>query len=288
MPGMLPEMGYRLTGSSDLYADDGRTPFNSINYVTCHDGFTLNDLVSYAEKHNEVNLENNKDGVSENFSFNCGHEGETADAMIKELRKKNIKNFLTLIMISQGVPMILAGDEFMRTQRGNNNAYCQDNEISYLDWSLAETNNDLVDFVRKLIDFRKRHPHFWQENYFTGRDLDLDAIKDINWYSEDLKPPDWNNPEKGFLAFLIKGNELIGVSEEEKKCDILIILNALKEEKSFQLPRIHPGAVFSRILDTSLSQGLDLLEEEDTQPLPGHVYHIVAPQSIVILISKNL
>jgi len=287
MPGMLPEMGYRLTGSADLYADDGRTPFNSINYVTCHDGFTLNDLVSYEKKHNEVNLENNKDGVSENFSFNCGHEGETANAMIKELREKNIKNFLTLIMISQGVPMILAGDEFMRTQRGNNNAYCQDNEISYLDWSLAETNQDLVDFVRKLIDFRKRHPHFWQENYFTGRDLDLDAIKDINWYSEDLDPPDWNNPEKGFLAFLIKGNELIGVSEADKKCDILIILNALKEEKSFQLPRIRPGAVFSRILDTSLPRGLDLLEEENTHPLPGHVYHTVAPRSIVILISKN-
>ncbi len=134
---MLPEMGYRLTGSSDLFADDGRTPLCSINYVTCHDGFTLSDFVSYEKKHNEVNLEDNKDGVSENNSFNCGHEGKTYNPVINELRKKNIKIFFALLMVSQGVPMILGGDEFLRTQGGNNNAYCQDNEISHYDWSLA-------------------------------------------------------------------------------------------------------------------------------------------------------
>jgi isoamylase len=287
MPGMLPEMGYRLTGSSDLYADDGRTPFNSINFITCHDGLTLNDLVSFEKKHNEANMEDNKDGVSDNISFNCGYEGETSDPAIRELRKKIMKNFFVILMISQGVPLILGGDEFMRTQSGNNNAYCQDNNISYLDWTMAEANKEMVDFVRKLINFRKRHPHFWQENFFTGRDLDLDAIKDIIWYSEDLKLPEWNSPEKGFLAFLIKGNELRGVSVEEKECDILVILNTLKEEKSFQLPRIHPGAVFSRIIDTSLPSGLDILEDQNAVQLPGHVYHPVAPQSVVILVSKS-
>jgi isoamylase len=232
-------------------------------------------------------MEDNKDGVSDNISFNCGYEGETSDPAIRELRKKIMKNFFVILMISQGVPLILGGDEFMRTQSGNNNAYCQDNNISYLDWTMAEANKEMVDFVRKLINFRKRHPHFWQENFFTGRDLDLDAIKDINWYSEDLKLPEWNSPEKGFLAFLIKGNELRGVSVEEKECDILVILNTLKEEKSFQLPRIHPGAVFSRIIDTSLPSGLDILEDQNAVQLPGHVYHPVAPQSVVILVSKS-
>lgn len=285
VPGMLPEMGYRLTGSSDLFADDGRTPLCSINYVTCHDGFTLNDLVSYEKKHNEVNLENNKDGVNENNSFNCGHEGQTYNPVINELRKKNIKNFFSLLMVSQGVPMILGGDEFLRTQRGNNNAYCQDNEISHYDWSLADTNRDLIDFVRKLIAFRKRHPHFGQERFFTGRDLDLDAMKDINWYSEELGSPDWGNPEKGFLAFLIQGSELAGPSDREREYDILVIINALKSKKIFSLPRTRPGAVFSRILDTSLPYGQDLLEDEDAAPLPGRFYE-VGPQSVVILGSR--
>jgi isoamylase len=286
VPGMLPELGYRLTGSSDLYADDGRTPFSSINYVTCHDGFTLNDLVSYEKKHNEINLEGNRDGASDNNSFNCGHEGVTLDTTVKKIREKNIKNFFALLMISQGVPMILGGDEFLRTQRGNNNAYCQDNEISYYDWSLADINQDMVDFVRKMIAFRKRHPHFRQESFFTGRDLDLDAMKDINWYSEDLRSPDWCSPGKYFLAFLIKGNELTGLPDREKECDILVILNALKEEKVFRLPKTRSGAVFCRILDTSLPYGLDLLKDENAAPLPGRVYK-VAPQSVVILVSKD-
>lgn len=190
-------------------------------------------------------------------------------------------------MISQGIPMLLGGDEFLRTQRGNNNAYCQDNDIGYFDWSQAKANQDLVDFVRKLIALRMRHPHFGQKGFFTGRDLDLDTMKDINWFSEELRHPDWDNPEKGFLAFLIKGNELTGVPEEEKECDILAIINALKEEKNFLLPRIRPGAVFCRILDTYLPAGLDLLEDETASPLPGRIYQAVAPQSVVILVCKQ-
>lgn len=285
VPGVLPEMGYRLTGSSDFFAHGGQTPCSSINFVTCHDGFTLNDLVSYKKKHNEANLENNKDGANENNSFNCGREGATTDQMIIERRKKNIKNFFALLLISQGIPMILGGDEFLRTQKGNNNAYCQDNESSYFDWSLADTNQDMINYVRQMIAFRKCHPHFCQGKFFTGLDLDLDAMKDINWYSGDLGPPDWFNPKKGFLAFLIQGSELTRPACREKECDILVILNALESGKIFSLPRTRPGAVYHMILDTSRPYGQDLLTNEDAAPLPGRFY-IVAPQSVVILSSK--
>ncbi len=285
MPGMLPEMGRRLTGSADFFAAGGRTPFSGVNYITCHDGFTLNDLVSYERKHNQSNLENNQDGASDNNSFNCGREGVTFDPLILELRKKNIKNFFAVLLVSQGLPMILGGDEFLRTQQGNNNAYCQDNKISYFDWSLADANKDMIHFVRKMIALRKRHPHFCREKFFTGRDLDLDTIKDINWYAEDSNPPDWQCPDKGFLAFLIQGSELTGAAGKEKETDILVILNTLKTGQIFNLPRTRPGAVYSRILDTSLPYGRDLLEDEEAAPLPGRFYW-VAPQSVVILISK--
>ena len=278
-------MGRRLTGSPDFFAGKGRTPFDSINFITCHDGFTLNDLVSYEKKHNQANLENNKDGVNDNNSFNCGLEGITTDPSIMELRKKNIKNFFAILLISQGVPMLLGGDEFLRTQRGNNNAYCQDNEISYFDWSLADTNQDMIDYVRKMIAFRKRYPHFYQERFFTGRDLNLDSIKDINWYAEDCGPQDWACPEKGFLVFLIQGSELTGAAAREKERDILVIINALKTGRIFSLPRAGSGAVYYRILDTSRPYGQDLLADEDAAPLHGRFYR-VAPQSVVILVSK--
>ncbi len=285
IPGMLPDMGRRLTGSPDFFAGKGRTPFDSINFITCHDGFTLNDLVSYEKKHNQANLENNKDGVNDNNSFNCGLEGITTDPSIMELRKKNIKNFFAILLISQGVPMLLGGDEFLRTQRGNNNAYCQDNEISYFDWSLADTNQDMIDYVRKMIAFRKRYPHFYQDRFFTGRDLNLDSIKDINWYAEDCGPQDWACPEKGFLVFLIQGSELTGAAAREKERDILVIINALKTGRIFSLPRAGSGAVYYRILDTSRPYGQDLLADEDAAPLHGRFYR-VAPQSVVILVSK--
>ncbi len=286
-PGMLSETGFRLTGSSDLYGDDGRTPYHSINFITCHDGFTLQDLVSYASKHNESNLEYNRDGTDYNNSLNCGYEGETTDAKIMAMRKKLIRNFFTILMVSQGVPMILGGDEFMRTQKGNNNAYCQDNEISHFDWTLVEKNRDILEFVKKLIVFRKRHPHLRRKSFFIGQDLNLDNILDINWLGEYLDGPEWSNPNRRFLAFLIVGDELIGVPGSEKDSDILVILNAGGEGMRFSLPPSYPGLVYYRILDTSLPAGQDLLEDEGALPLSCQEYYSVAPNSSVILLRKS-
>ncbi|NLI14260.1 MAG: glycogen debranching protein GlgX [Peptococcaceae bacterium] len=286
-PGMLAETGYRLSGSSDLYGDDGRSPLHSINFITCHDGFTLNDLVSFEKKHNEANLDCNTDGSDYNNSFNCGVEGETADPAVNAFRKKFIKNFLAILMISQGVPMILGGDEFRRTQKGNNNAYCQDNEISYFDWDLAGKNQDLVNYVRRLTALRKRFPHFRLGRFFTGQDRDLDTMKDINWYSSDLNPPGWNLPEQRFLAYLIEGKELAEATASEKESDILVILNAHQEEILFPLPAGRTGSACRRLVDTSLPEGEDVPEDPEGQALACQDSYLVAPQSVVVLIRKD-
>jgi len=281
--GMLSEIGYRLTGSSDLYAEDGRTPYHSINFITCHDGFTVNDLVSYAGKHNEANLENNRDGNDTNYSWNWGIEGETRDQKINELRKRLVKNFFTILMVSQGVPMILGGDEFLRTQRGNNNAYCQDNEISHFDWSLAAKNKDMVEFVRRLIAFRKRTPLFRRRIFFSCQDGVLDRCKDINWYDENLNPPDWGNPEKRCLAFLIEGDKMNEISQNHGK-DVMVIINSHWEEKHFHLPKSNNGETWYRIIDTALSPGKDISEDDKAYPLPSKENYLAAPRSVVVLV----
>src|SRR5690349_5669040 len=162
----------RLTGSSDLYQDDGRHPFASINFITAHDGFTLRDLVSYNNKHNEANLEDNRDGTDDNRSWNHGHEGETPDPAINDLRARQQRNFLTTLLLSQGTPMLLGGDEFGRTQGGNNNAWCQDNEISWYDWEQLAANDDLVAFTRKLIALRRAHAVFRRRSFLFGREVE--------------------------------------------------------------------------------------------------------------------
>jgi glycogen operon protein len=167
-PGMVSALATRLAGSADLYLRDGRAPFHSINFITSHDGFTLNDLVSYNQKHNLANGENNRDGDNQNFSDNMGIEGPSDDPAIERRRIKRIKNFLATLMLSQGVPMLLAGDEFRRTQQGNNNAYAQDNEISWLNWSFKQKHAEIYRFARKMIAFRKHHPIFYGSRFFTG------------------------------------------------------------------------------------------------------------------------
>ncbi|OGL39415.1 MAG: glycogen debranching enzyme GlgX [Candidatus Schekmanbacteria bacterium GWA2_38_9] len=284
--GILPEMGYRLTGSSDLYGDDGRTPYHSINFITCHDGFSLNDLVSYANKHNEANLENNRDGNDTNQSWNWGAEGETTDPQINNLRKRLVKNFFTILMISQGVPMILGGDEFLRTQKGNNNAYCQDNETSHFDWSLVRKNNDMVEFVRKVIALRKRIPHFRRSLFFTGQDIDLDSFKDINWYNENLSVPDWNNLENRHIAFLIDGSEL-RESSQGVKWDIMVFLNFHWEDKNFLIPETKSGGIWYRLIDTSLPAGQDASEDEKAFPLPLQKNYLVTQRSVVVLLKAK-
>ncbi len=191
--GFVGEVATRISGSSDLYEPSGRAPFNSINFITCHDGFTLWDLLSYNKKHNEANGEDNRDGCDENFSFNYGVEGETDDIQILEIRKRQAKNFMAILLFSVGVPMILSGDEVLRTQKGNNNAWCQDNEISWFDWSFVEKNYEMLRFTRYMIAFRKRHPSLMRKQFLSERD--------ITWHGEDMKEPNWEDKECRFLGF---------------------------------------------------------------------------------------
>src|SRR5207248_2284347 len=179
--GTVSELATRLAGSKDLYARSGRQPYASINFITAHDGFTLHDLVSYNEKHNEANLEDNRDGESNNLSWNCGAEGATDDPAINALRERQKRNFLATVLLSQGVPMISHGDELGRTQRGNNNAYCQDNEISWIDWNLDADKHTLFDFVWKLVQFRRAQPALRRRKYFQGRSIRGGEVKDVAW-----------------------------------------------------------------------------------------------------------
>jgi len=248
------ELGYRLTGSSDLYQDDGRKPYASINFVTCHDGFTLEDLVSYNEKHNEANGEENHDGADHNLSWNCGVEGPTDDPAVLALRDRQKRNFLATLFLSQGVPMLCGGDEIGRTQRGNNNAYCQDNEISWFDWDLEPRDEALRRFVGHLICLRKRHPNLRRRKFFQGRHIRGSDVKDITWLRSDgaeMTDEDW---AAGWLrCFGMRLGEQLGEVDERGELvvddTLLILLNAHHEPLPFVLPR-EPGPTWQLLLDT--------------------------------------
>ncbi len=273
--GLLGEVASRLAGSSDLYAGSGRLPINSINFVTCHDGFTLNDLVSYDRKHNEANGEHNSDGLTENLSWNCGIEGPTGDTAIIELRHRQARNLIALLMLSQGVPMLLAGDEMLRTQRGNNNAYCQDNELSWLDWTLAESNAAFLRFVREVIHLRRRHRSLRRRRFLTGSPgTRRDGLPDIRWYGETLAPPDWNNPAARVLAFTLAGRD-----EAEPALHVMMNMGAMP--RSLPLPEV-PGGVWFRALDTSLPAPQDISPPQQQERLTGSDYR-VGPRSVVVL-----
>jgi isoamylase len=208
--GLIARVASRLAGSSDLYAASGRLPVNSINFITCHDGFTLNDLVSYNHKHNEENGEANRDGNDHNLSWNCGHEGPTRDSKINALRRRQAKNALAMLLLSQGVPMLLAGDELLRSQQGNNNAWCQDNATGWFDWSLLRRNSDMLRFVRELIRLRRRRPSLRRHRFLTGSapaDGEQGAHPDIVWSGLRLDAPDWELPGARLLAATLAGRE---------------------------------------------------------------------------------
>jgi glycogen operon protein len=251
----LSEMGCRLSGSSDLYQDDGRKPYASINFVTCHDGFTLNDLVSYNEKHNAANQEGNRDGSDHNLSWNCGSEGPSKDPGINGLRSKQKRNFLASLLLSQGVPMLLGGDEIGRTQNGNNNAYCQDNEISWFDWDLDDESRKLCEFVSGLIHFRKRHPVLRRKKFFQGRKLHGAGIKDITWLKPEggeMTDEDWKD-----AGVLTLGLRLAGDAIDEPDANgrpiiddtFMVLLNAHFASVSFNLPPSEMS--WERVIDTS-------------------------------------
>ena len=245
------EFAQRLTGSSDLYQDDGRHPFASINFITAHDGFTLRDLVSYNTKHNEANKEGNRDGTDDNRSWNCGVEGETDDPEVIELRARQQRNFLATLLLSQGTPMLLGGDEFGRTQGGNNNGWCQDSEISWFDWTLIETNEDLLEFTRKLIALRRAHAVFRRRQFLFGHEIEGSGLPDAAWFRADgerMSDEDWGASPPVVGVFL-NGEEIASPDSRGRQVldeSFLLLFNGHHEDCDFTLPDEEFGEAWTR------------------------------------------
>ncbi|WP_455379391.1 glycogen debranching protein GlgX [Petrachloros mirabilis] len=263
--GQVAELAYRLTGSSDLYSMSGRRPFASVNFITAHDGFTLHDLVSYNVKQNEANDEHNRDGTDDNASWNCGVEGPTEDPKIISLRERQKRNFLALLFLSQGVPMLCGGDEIGRTQQGNNNAYCQDNEISWYEWELDRVQQGLLNFTKSLIDFRKRHPVLRRRRFFQGRHIRGSEVKDVSWFRPDGKEMtdhDWNAGYAKSLVLRLAGDAIAETDEKGRAIiddTLLILLNAHHEPLSFTLPAHKRGVKWQPLFDTAIDAGTEKL-----------------------------
>ncbi|HWP45851.1 MAG TPA: glycogen debranching protein GlgX [Candidatus Limnocylindrales bacterium] len=275
--GQINELAYRLTGSSDLYERSGRRPYASINFVTAHDGFTLRDLVSYNEKHNEANGEDNRDGVNDNLSWNCGVEGPTDDPSILTLRARQQRNLVATLFLSQGVPMLLAGDEIGHTQQGNNNPYCQDNEITWLNWDLDEPRQKLLDFTRFVIQLSQQQPVLQRQKFFQGREIRGSEIKDLTWFRPDGKEmthEDWNNPEARCLGLRLAGDAIDEVDPRGHPIvgdTLLILLNAHYEPVPFVLPD-HEKVRWKLLLDTREETG----RRPDTEIPGGETYQLEA------------
>jgi isoamylase len=280
--GQVPDLAARLTGSADLYGDDGRSAYASVNFVTCHDGFTLADLVSYNHKHNHANLEENRDGSNDNLSWNCGAEGETSDPEVNRLRRQLAKNHLCCLLLAAGTPMLLGGDEMLRTQRGNNNAYCQDSDISWVDWTLAARNADMVEFVRRLIALARRYPILQRRKFFLGIDRDADALADVTWFGPDLDRPAWGDPELRTLAYLLDGGEEPSAEGDYR---LFVIHNADHGARRCALPPMTPLRWW-RILDTSLAAGSDLAEPGGEVLIDPGDHYLASPRSTVLLLAR--
>jgi isoamylase len=282
--GATTEAATRIAGSSDLFASSGRDPTGSINYIDSHDGFTLNDLVSYNSKHNQENGEENRDGFDNNYSYNYGFEGPVENPRIEKLRARQIRNFFTCLFISQGTPMFVAGDEIRRTQHGNNNAYCQDNEISWINWETSAKNHDLSDFVRTLIALRKTHVVF-QRTHFFGNEAGSDPVcpPDITWFDYTGKVPDWSKLNR-FLAFRLGG----GCSRTGKRVDndFYIAINTDIRDITVILPSSPPGRSWYRCVDTSIEDGGAALANGHEEGLNSQEHYVLLANSAIVLISK--
>lgn len=255
--GAVAEFAYRVTGSSDLYQMDGRKPYASINFITAHDGFTLNDLVSYNEKHNEANKEDGKDGNNDNISWNSGAEGPTDKSDVIELRERQKRNFLATLVLSQGVPMLQGGDEVSRTQGGNNNAYCQDNETTWFDWNLDERKQKLLEFTKRIINLRMEHPIFRRRNYFQGRPIRGSNIKDVMWLRSDgqeMSDQDWNSSWVRCFGIFLAGS--IPDETDEKGIPVhdnsmVLIFNSHHDRITFTMPSYLPSSEWKMIINTN-------------------------------------
>ena len=267
---MLGLFASRICGSADIYARSGKGPEGSINFVTCHDGFTLNDLVSYRDKHNLANGENNHDGTDANFSENHGAEGETKDAGIETCRKRQIKNFLVTLLISRGVPMLLGGDEFRRTQGGNNNAYCQDNETSWYDWHCLEDHREIFRFTCGMIAFRRAHPILRKEQFYTD--------DEIHWFGPQGGLPNWNDPKAKQFACLIY---------EDEQHALCLMFNAGADVVEFGLPPVPPESRWHVVVDTSRDSPQDLFAAGEETPWKDPQNYHLGPRSSAILLARR-
>ena len=273
-PGMAPFVATRICGSSDLYEPSGRKPRHSINFITCHDGFTLNDLVSFNHKHNFRNGEMNNDGCYENFSWNCGHEGQTYDEEINRLRARQVRNFMLTLFVSQGIPMLLAGDEFLRTQNGNNNAWCQDNSTSWIDWSLVNKNEDFYRFTKGLIHLRRSHPALRRRTFLKNGD--------IFWHGENPFMPDFSH-KSTFLAFTLNGMR----TGREIDSDFYVAMNAGNEAICVTIPHSPTGRAWHRISDTSLPSPMDFMSFEEAPRVEFECSYQIESKSCLMLISNR-
>ncbi len=278
--GMAGALATRLCGSADLYETAGRSPAHSVNFITCHDGFTLWDLVSYNVKHNEANGEGNRDGSNDNYSWNSGVEGPTRDPELLALRRRRARSLMATLLLSQGVPMLTAGDEFLRTQQGNNNAWCQDNEVSWVDWSLVETNSDFLRFTRELIALRKRHPALRRCRFFAGPDP-LTGKPDVIWLG--VEPEDTAFSREGrTLALCLDGRH----TGREPDRDFFIACNATEKARVFHVPPSPAGKPWRLALDTAQQPPRDIFEADLGPHVPAPGWYSVAPFALVVFISE--
>jgi glycogen operon protein len=272
----------RIAGSSDTYNHSGRAPTASINFITAHDGFTLNDLVTYNHKHNEENGEENRDGSDDNLSYNHGYEGECTNPKIQAQRIRKIKNYLIYLFVSQGVPMLLGGDEMRRTQGGNNNAYCQDNDISWINWTLTQKNQGLVRFTKNLIAYRKAHNVFSRKQFFTDC-YDKNTVPEIAWYDINAKNPDWSK-QKRFLAFKLNGSSACTPDSPEN--DFYIATNTDIYDLTITLPALSDGRQWHLVADTSLASPEDIAEPGNEELLREQRRYVLLSGATVMLIGK--
>jgi glycogen operon protein len=268
---MVGALASRICGSADLYQKSGKEPLHSINFITCHDGFTLNDLVCFKDKHNEANGEGNKDGMDENFSDNCGKEGITDDPEIERMRVRQIKNFLATLFISRGIPLLLGGDEFRRSQQGNNNAYCQDNEVSWYNWELLEKNREIFRFTREMIAFRKRH-RVLRDNKFYG-------TEDILWFNFDGEIPDWDDSSRSLGCLIL--------AKDTGEHDLYLMFNADPGKMVFAIPAAPKAKVWCRVVDTSQKPPADIHEAGRETQLKAQDRYVLSGRSMVILMSRR-
>jgi glycogen operon protein len=273
--GLADDIGYRLSGSSDLYEDDGRRPYSSINFIVAHDGFTLADLVSYNEKHNEANGENGGDGANDNRSWNCGVEGKTSDPNVLALRRRQTRNLMATLLLSQGTPMICGGDEIVRTQNGNNNAYCQDNAISWFDWNLDDEQKAFLEFTARLLHLRAAHPSLRRSKFFKGRRIRGSETRDIMWLRHDgqeMTDPDWRNPGTKSLGMFLDGAGIDDVDEEGERLvddDLVLLFNASDTGFPFTLPALgDPTSQWELLLDTGNDGARESIDPDRTTELP--------------------